>query len=176
MTDSNSNEEIIIKDTSIKFGVTGGLVGILVSLILFFSNLQLESWAKWVQSLIMIVTIILGVKIIADANKNKIIPFGKLFKAGMLITVILTLISIIYFFLYVNIIDVAFMDNLLDLSRKQMAERGMNEDQIEKAIEVSKNFLSPGIMAAISTFSSLFVGAIVSLIGAAVFKKESKMY
>ena len=61
---------IEIKDIAIKFGIIGGLAGILISLILFISNLQYESWSKWLQSLIMIVAIFLGVKAIAAAHKT----------------------------------------------------------------------------------------------------------
>ncbi len=168
-----SKQTIEIKDAAIKFGLIGGLAGILISLILFFSNLQYETWAKWLQSLIMLITIFLGVKSIADAHKNRIIPFGILFKSGMFITVSITLISVVYFFVYANFIETDFVNNLLDLSRKQMAERGLSEEQIEQGIELSKKFMSPGIMAVISTFSSLIIGAIVSLISAAVLKKDS---
>lgn len=168
-----SQSTIEIKDTAIKFGLIGGLAGILISLILFFSNLQYEAWAKWLQSLIMIISIFWGIKAIAAAHKNRIIPFGILFKGGMFITVIITLISVVYFFVYANFIETDFVNNLLDLSRKQMAERGFNEEQIEQGIELSKKFMSPIIMAVISIFSSLAIGAIVSLISAAVLKKDS---
>lgn len=169
---SPGNTAVDLKDTAIKFGLIGGLAGILVSLILFFSNLQYESWSKWLQSLVMLGTIIVGIKAITDANKQKIVSFGTLFKGGMLITVIVTIISIIYFLLYSNFIETDFINNLLEVSRKQMAEKGLSEEQIDKAIEMSKTFMSPGIMAAISFFSSLTMGAIISLIGAAIFKRE----
>ena len=160
------------KSNAIKFGVIGGLGGIIISLILFFANLQYESWSKWLQSLVMIVAIVVGVKAIAAANKHKVVSFGALFGAGMLITTIIAIISIVYFFLYSNFIETNFIDNLLDVSRAQMAEKGLSEEQVDAAIEMSKKFMSPGIMMAISLFSSLIMGAIVSLISAAIFKNE----
>ena len=51
-------------------------------------------------------------------------------------------------------------------------EKGLSEEQVDAAIEMSKKFMSPGIMMAISLFSSLIMGAIVSLISAAIFKNE----
>ena len=120
----------------------------------------------------MVVAIISGIKAIADANKNKLVPFGSLFKGGMLITVIISVISIIYFLVYSNFIETNFIDNLMEVSRKQMAEKGLSEEQVDAAIEMSKKFMSPAIMTVISLISSLIMGAIVSLIGAAIFKKE----
>jgi hypothetical protein len=78
----------------------------------------------------------------------------------------------VYFFFYSNFIEANFIDNLLDVSRAQMAEKGLSEEQVDAAIEMSKKFMSPGIMMAISLFSSLIMGAIVSLISAAIFKNE----
>lgn len=186
---------IDIKSNAIKFGIIGGLGGVIVSLILFFGNLQYESWSKWLQSVVMIVAIIAGIKAIADANKNKVtkllfslhgtdgkkiadatksmpIPFGPLFKGGMLITLVIAIISILYFQLYCNIIEPDFVEHILEQSGKQMAEKGLSEEQIDKALEMSKTFMSPGIMSVISFFSSLLMGALISVIGAAIFKNE----
>jgi len=176
MTDTqhttSNNTAVDIKDTALKFGFLGGVTGILISLILFFGNLQYESWSKWLQTLVMLVAIILGIKTIADTNKNKLVSFGALFKGGMLITAVVTTISILYFILYSNFIETDFINNILELTRKQLEEKGLTEDQIEKTLEMSKTFMHPGIMAAISLFSSMSMGAILSLIGAAIFKRE----
>ena len=166
------DRSIETKSNAIKFGLIGGLGGIIISLILFFANLQYESWSKWLQLLVMIVAIVVGEKAIAAANKNKVVSFGALFGAGMLITTIIAIISIVYFFFYSNFIEANFIDNLLDVSRAQMAEKGLSEEQVDAAIQMSKKFMSPGIMMGISLISSLIMGAIVSLISAAIFKNE----
>lgn len=168
----NTNKELSIKDNAIKFGVIGGLLGIIISLVLYFADLQFESWSKWLQTLIMISTIILGIKVIADANKGKLISFGGLFKAGMIITIIVTIISIVYFLIYTNFIEIDFVGKVLEESRKQMAEKGLSEEQIDQALSMSKSFMSPGIMVVFSLIGSLIFGAIASVIGAAIFKNE----
>lgn len=161
-----------IKTNAIKYGIIGGLAGILISLILFFANLQYESWSKWLQSVVMIAAIILGIKAIADANKYKLVPFGSLFSGGMIVTVIIAVISVVYFLVYSNFIETNFLENLMDVSRKQMTEKGLSEEQIDAAMKISEKFMSPAIMTVISLISSLIMGAIISLIGAAIFKKD----
>lgn len=163
---------IDIKATAIKFGIIGGLAGILVSLIVFFANLQYESWSKWLQTLVMLAAIVTGIMAIASANKGKIIPFGSLFKGGMLITLILTVFAIVYFLVYSNVIEPDFIHNLLEETRKQMMEKGLSEEQAEAALKISEKFMTPGVMSVISFLSSLVVGAIISLICAAIFKTE----
>lgn len=167
-----TNGNIEIKPNAIKYGIIGGLIGVIVSLILYFTNLQFESWSKWLQSLIMIGTIILGIKVISDANKNNLLSFGTLFKAGILITVIVAIISIVYFLIYINFIETDFVGKVLEESRKQMAEKGLSDEQIDQALSMTKSFMSPGIMVLFSLIGSLFIGAIASVIGAAIFKNE----
>lgn len=161
-----------IKSNAVKFGIIGGLAGILVSLILFFANLQFNSWSKWLQTIVMLVAIVWGIKAIADANKNKLVSFGALFGGGMIITLIIAVISVVYFLVYTNFIETDFIDKIIEVSRQQMAEKGLSEDQIDKAMSISKSFMSPGIMTVISLISSLVIGAITSVIGAAIFKKD----
>jgi len=163
---------IDIKSNGIKFGIIGGLASVIVSLILFFVDMQMESWAKWISTLVMIGIIILGIKSVANDNQNRLISFGTLFKAGMIMAVIIAIISVVYFLIYINFIETNFIEKVLNESRQQMTEKGLGEEQIEQALEMSKSFMSPGIMVAFSLIGSLFFGAIASLIGAAIFKKE----
>lgn len=164
--------EIDIKTNAIKFGIIGGLASILVSITLYLANLHFESWARWISTLVLFLAVILGTKAIAEANKGKIISFGSLFKGGMLITVLITVFSISYFFVYLNFIEPDFTEKVLDISRAQMAEKGLGEEQIERAIVMTKKFVSPGMMALFAIIGTLIFGAIASLIGAALYKNE----
>lgn len=161
-----------IKPYTVKFGIIGGFLSVIISLILYFTNMQFVSWAKWLPTLVLFATIIFGLKAIADGNKNKIISFGSLFGAGMTISVIIALFSVVYFVIYINFIDTDFISKVLDASRQQMAQKGLSEEQIERAVEMSSKFMSPGIMIAFMVLGSLLFGAIASLIGAAIYKKE----
>lgn len=165
-------EKVDLKKGSIQFGVIGGLASIIVSLILYFANLQLEPWAKWISSLVLIGAVILGIRAIAKQNQNLELPFGTLFGGGMLVTLIITIFTIAYFLFYIKLIEPDFVDKILDISRQQMAQKGLNDDQIEKAVEMSKKFMTPGLMVLFSSIGTLLIGAIASLIGAAIFKKE----
>ncbi len=161
-----------IKPYTVKFGIIGGFASVIISLILYFTNMQFASWAKWLPTLLLFAIIILGLKAIVDNNKNKIIPFGSLFGAGMTITLIISIFSVVYFVIYLNLIDPDFISKVLDASRQQMAQKGLSDEQIERAIEMSSKFMSPGLMIVFMVLGSLLFGAIASLIGAAIYKKE----
>ncbi len=160
---------------AIRYGVLGGLAGVVVSLIVFFANQQYASWSKWLSTAILVAAIFIGVRAVALqlAEETGSATFGKLFGAGMLITLTIAVISIAYFMLYTNVIDVDFVDNLLEISRQEMEKRGMSEEHIEKGLEISKKFMTPGLMIAFSLFGTLVFGAIAALIAAAVHKKEN---
>ena len=134
--------------------------------------MQFETWARWIGTLVLISVVLLGIKTIAAENERKLKPFGSLFGAGMLITFVIAIISILYFFLYLNFIETNFTGKILEISRQQMTEKGLNEEQIDKALEMTKTFTSPWIMAVFALIANLFFGAIASLIGAAIFKEE----
>jgi uncharacterized protein YybS (DUF2232 family) len=53
-----------------------------------------------------------------------------------------------------------------------MAEKGLSEEQIETALNMSKSFMSPGMMIVFSLLGSLIFGALTSVVGAAIFKNE----
>ena len=169
---NKQNEIIDIKPSSIKFGLIGGFAVMIISLILFFIGLQFENWAKWISTVFMCAIIILGIKSIQDENPNKQISFGTLFKAGMLMTTIIAIFSVLYFFVYTNFIETNFIDKILDISRQQMAEKGLSETQIESGIEMTKKFMTPTMMAIFSLLGTMFFGILASLLGAGIFKKE----
>jgi flagellar biosynthesis protein FliQ len=54
-----------------------------------------------------------------------------------------------------------------------MFKKDMSEEQIEQALEMSKKFMSPVMMTVFAYLGSLFFGLIISLVLAAVNKREN---
>jgi len=61
----------------------------------------------------------------------------------------------------------------LELARQQMEEKNMPDDQIEKAIEITKKFFWVGVIGGSMLFL-IIIGAIGSLIGAGITKKQPR--
>lgn len=166
------NGKLNFKNSATKFGIITGLVSIILSLVFYFTNVEYDTWSRYVSILISMILIFIGVKSIADENANKFISFGSLFKAGMLITLILAIISIAYFYIYTNFINTDFMDGLMQVQKEQMADKGLSEEKIETAMEMAQKFSSPIFMTITSFLTFIVIGAISSAIGAAIYKKE----
>jgi hypothetical protein len=63
------------------------------------------------------------------------------------------------------------VDKILVASQTKMTEQGLSQEQIDKAMEISRKYFAVfGAVGAL--FGSAIIGAIVALIGAAIFKKE----
>ena len=120
----------------------------------------------------MIIIIIISLRQIAEENKNYTISFGALFKAGMIITLVTAIIMVVYFIIYANFIEPNFIDKILEVTKENLATKGLSEDQVDAALEMSKKFMSPTIMAVTSLISNLIIGAIAAAIGAGIFKNE----
>lgn len=164
--------ELNFKNTAIKFGVITSLVSIILSLVFYFTNVEYESWSRYISMLITMILIFIGIKTIAKENATKFISFGDLFKAGIYITLILAIISIVYYFVYIHLINPDFMDGLMQSQKEQMAQKGLSEEKIDMALEMAQKFSSPIFTTIVSFLTFLVIGAISSAIGASVYKKE----
>lgn len=157
---------------AVRFGFIAGFIGILTSLILYFTNQEYTSILKWLPVIFMSIVIIGGQQQMVKANNNYKISFGTLLKAGVIITLITAIFMVVYFIIYANFIEPNFIDKILEISKVEMAKKGLSEEQTESAIEMSKKFMSPVFMAIMSFISNTVIGTLVSLIGAAIFKNE----
>jgi hypothetical protein len=61
---------------------------------------------------------------------------------------------------------------MIDMQSEAMLERGLTEDQVEQALEISKRFMNPVFILISAIVGNLLVGGVLSLIIAAIFKKE----
>jgi len=153
--------------------------GILISLVLMvigliggFAHLQFESWFKWLPSIIQVILIIIFC-IQYGKKQTDGVTFGNVFGYGFKITLVISILMIVYGLLSFFVIFPEFTDLALQQARAGMEAKGnLTEDQIDKGMEITKKFMQPVPIAIISFLGTLFVGAIASLLGAAFTKKS----
>ena len=151
-------------------GVILALILIIFTTAIQFLGMGQNKAMGWLSYLIFIVGLIIFVKAYGKANNNEV-TFGGLFTYGFKTTAITTLIVIICMIIFFLAFP-EFKEKILETMRKGMEENGkMTDDQIDQFIAgFSKNFLL--FTAGGGLFMYLIFGAIGSLIGAAVAKKE----
>ena len=154
--------------------VTAGLIiaGLLVvyQIIINFMGLTQVRSLGILQFLIIIGGLIYFVNQYGKANNNAV-TFGNLFAFGFKATAVFTVINIIFMIIFFLIFP-EMKEEALESARKQMEDNPkLTDDQIDQALEMSRKFFWVGVIGSTMLFM-IIIGAIGSLIGAAVTKKR----
>ncbi|MFT3701789.1 MAG: DUF4199 domain-containing protein [Agriterribacter sp.] len=97
--------------------------------------------------------------------------FGKLFTFGFKMTALITIIMIAFLVIFFGVFP-EFKEKFFEVAREAMIKQGKNtEQQIEMGLSVFKKFFWIFIIGG-TIFGYMLAGAIASLIGAAVTKKN----
>lgn len=151
-------------------GLIIAAVLVIYSIILNFLGLSQNQTLGWVSYLLLIGGLMFFVNQYGK-SRNHEASFGQLFSYGFKATAIITLIMILFIVLFFALFP-EFKDKIMEAAREGMEKQGnMGDEQIDKAVEmVDRNFIlftGGGIL-----FMYLILGAIGSLLGAAVTKKR----
>ena len=152
-------------------GLIIALILIVLDLIAGFAHVKFETWFRWIPTLVLCAAIITACITYANQNNGNV-TFGNTFADGFKTTAVATCIMVIYTILSILVLFPETKDIAMDAARKQMEAKGdVPQERIDQAIEMTKKFFVPFAIAG-ALIGSIIVGAIASLIGAAVAKKN----
>ena len=152
-------------------GLMLSLVLIVVSLIGQFAHLSFESWFKWLSTIIAVVAII--VFCIQYAKQQNGVTFGKSFGYGFKISLVVSVIMVMYSLLSFYVIFPELVDQILTKTRTDLQALGkLTDDQIDTQVAITKKFLQPTLLSIFVFLATLFFNTIASLLGAAFSKKS----
>lgn len=137
-------------------------------------GLAQESPVRYLSIVVLIVFIFLTQKEYRDVQGG-FITFGKAFTVGFRFAVFAGLLGALFVFLYTKVLAPDVFERSLDKAETDMIDKGMSREQIDTAMKITRNYgqIIGAFFAAIGT---AVIGAVVSLIGAAIFKKEPTHY
>lgn len=146
-----------------------GLILIIIALATYFSGVDMTGGVQWVGYIIFFIGIIFC---IAQYGKqiNHHSTFGNYFAHGFKTSAIVTIIMVIYVVVFILLFP-EFKDKAMEEARKNMNSKNLSEEQMDKAIEISRKFFMTFLIAG-TLIGYLILGAVASLIGAAVTKKN----
>jgi flagellar biosynthesis protein FliQ len=159
----------------VKYGLIYGGVSCLFSLLMYVTGLN-RSNLSWIPNLVsMIIPIVCTVMVINEtkALNAGYITFGSAFKKSLAVVSIGSLISAVYVILYTSVIDPEFMEFQMQKQVEKMQEMGMSEGDIEEALNRNAQFQTPLMMFIFTLVMFIFVGAVISLIVAAIKKNPN---
>jgi len=153
-----------------KWAVISLLIAIVITYIIQFANLDINSPLKYLGYIPFLACLFLTQKEFRD-ELGGFITFNQGFSAGFRYAVFNGLLMAVFTYLYVTILSPEYFARSLEKLPALWAEKGMSQEQIDKAMEMTKKWSGVG-GAFFIAIGYAILGAIVSLIGAAIFKKE----
>jgi len=167
-------------NNSLIYGLLTAAISIVFSVITYLLDVPMKSPVMYFNWVILLAGIIYGTLQYKNVSSGGYILFGKAFLSGFLIVLIASVVSSIYSFVFLTFIDPAYLERIIQQSLEQaeanMVKQGLTGDQMEPALAMTRKFMSPIIMSALTILISAFFGAILSLITAAFVKKEDKSF
>lgn len=147
-----------------------GIVIVISLVMMVFLKTQSSPGSGWLTYGVIILGLILTINMYAR-SKNNFVTFGELFSYGFKATAVYTVIFI-GFLILVNLMFPEFKESAIEAVRTEMEnQKDYNEDQAEKVIELmDRNFWIFAVGGTMLGF--VIVGAIGSLLGAAITKKR----
>lgn len=153
-------------------GIVISLILIVIGLATYFLDLSENKGVQWVGYLVFIAAIIWSVSSFGkQINFNS--TFGKYFGHGFKVTAIVTLIMILFTIIFILLFP-DIKEKGMDAARKSMEAKGnMTSEQITQALGFTQKFFMVFVIGA-ALVGYLFFGAVASLIGAGVTKKDPR--
>lgn len=160
------------KQTHKQYGLFTGLAIMILGLILYVLDMSFKPWAQYLVYIPFLVGLVMNAHAYSKANDGYV-TFGQTFASGFKAASIATLIAIVWA-LVSSYIFPEMMDKAMDAARENMVKQGQSDEDIEKAIQMTSKYFKVFMIAGV-LFMYMFVGAIFSLIAAAMAKKKGEM-
>jgi len=159
------------KQTHVMYGCITGLVTIVFYLVLYVTKLSFKDGMQYVPYIPFLGGIILNGINFSKANGGAV-TFGNVFGSCFKASIIVTLFAVAWMILSMYIFP-EMKTQMLEVMREKMAKNPqMTDEMLDKSMGwMQKNFTT--IMVSGALFGELIGGALFSLVGAAVAKKNA---
>ena len=152
-------------------GLIIGLILIVISIVAQFTGLKRDSAPIQILSTCILIGGLIWSCWYYGKQKDGFVTFGNVFGHGFKTTAVAAVIVIVFMIIFFLAFP-EYKDEAMEEGRRKMEEQGkMSDEQIEQAISIGKRFFLPIAIGSILFFYAL-IGAVSSLIGAAITKKK----
>lgn len=164
---STNLETVSTRSAGVRYGIIAAVIGIVYFLVLNAAGLDMQEGAwKWFGYVITIVLVVLAHKYYKDNNAG-FMAYGQGVGIAFWLSLVSSVINSIFTYVYIKFIDTAFVDAIKEKQITQMQERGMSEEQIDQAMQISSMFMTPeaifGFALVFGIIGTVIIGLIVSI-------------
>ncbi|MDX8339094.1 DUF4199 domain-containing protein [Draconibacterium sp. IB214405] len=168
--------------SSLTYGIYAALISIFISVVIWAGGLM-ESMGIFGSAIIGVISLVISFVVMLVFTKNYrnkefegYISFSEAFKFALLVSVVSTIILVVYNFIFHSFIAPDYIENLYATLQQKtleyMESRGVPDAAIEQTLERFEDVPTIAKTIRQTVLSGLIGGAIISLIVAAIAKKK----
>ena len=163
--------EASVKGVSIKWGLINALIGIGMFVVFDFMELPTDSPIRYISLLVVTILIVLAHKEFKEQGDGYM-SYGQGFGIGAFFSLISSLITGVFTFLYVKYISPEYIQRALDEALVKMESMGRSDAEIEQGMKIAEMFSSPTAILIMGIVVGVFIGVVLSLIVSAITQKK----
>ena len=156
------------------YGVIVGFVGILIGVIFYVMDLSVETWTQWVTGIIGLAILIYCVVNYRNEDLGGYASFGQIWKMTIVIGIIGTIISTIYTYILMGLIDPELIDKMKMVQEQKLLNNPrIPEAFMDTALERLDKSMSLNRIMIMGLIMGPVMYSILGLIIAAFVKKNN---
>ena len=169
---ANSTPAVSTTSVGLRYGLLTGLISIIISFGMYAARME-QSPLKYVSFLVLIGGMIMAMRHYKENNQGYM-SFGEGVGIGTVLSAVVGVLSAIFTYVYMNIIDPDVVARMMDKARSDMeAKGGLSDEQIDQGMAMAGKFMNGPIMMVVVVVSSVLFGVLLALVVSA-FVKHTK--
>ncbi|MBP6054257.1 MAG: DUF4199 domain-containing protein [Cytophagaceae bacterium] len=165
----------------IKWGIIGGLLSFLVSVVTQYSGLAEDfsetlGWVSFLVTFVINVTVLFLALKEVRAQQGGFLTYGEGLGSSTLLGGLWGIVAGGFNYIYINFIDDAVIQKQMDLARQRLEDQGLSESQIQDAEKITNMMLGPGIQFITIVFFTVLFMFFLGLIVSGIMKREKPMF
>ncbi|MDT8886718.1 DUF4199 domain-containing protein [Aquirufa sp. LEPPI-3A] len=165
----------------IKWGIIGGLLSFLVSVVTQYSGLAEDfsetlGWVSFLVTFVINLTVLfLALKEVRE-QQGGFLSYGEGLGSSTLLGGLWGIVAGGFNYIYINFIDDAVIQKQMDLARQRLEDQGLSESQIQDAEKITNMMLGPGVQFITIVFVTVLFMFVLGLIVSGIMKREKLMF
>lgn len=153
---------------------SGIIIGVIIvhSIVIDILELNFSTYNQVAGFVLPLIGIALAIYGFRKEYNNNAISYQRALGFGVLVAFMVGLVLAVFSFIYTHYINPDLLEMGMQMAEEKMIQRGMSEEAIERAMQMQERFRTPALMIIAGTLYTTVIGAIFSLIAAAIIKKE----
>ena len=148
---------------------------VLFTYVFYFLNIDSKSPVNYLSYIPFLVCLFLAVSFHKETELGGFISFKRAFNTGFRFSSFLSLLMGVFMFVYLKWLNPDVLTQGLIEAENKMLDGGSSTEEVDMAMEISRNW-GPLIAGISTTFMYTLSGVVVSLIVAAILKREEPIF